>query len=43
MKQAHGVTANNIGELSLVAQRKITTGAQVAMFAIGLTPVPPEE
>jgi hypothetical protein len=36
--QAHGVTANNIGEIELVAQRKITTGAQVAMFAIGLHP-----
>lgn len=37
-KQAHGVTANNVGEMQLVAQRKITSGAQAAMFAIGLNP-----
>lgn len=43
LKQAHGVTANNVGELQLVAQRKITSGAQVAMFAIGLTPEPDPE
>lgn len=33
----HGATANNVGTLQLVAQRKITTGAQSAMFEVGIT------
>jgi hypothetical protein len=36
LSQAHGVMANNIGELQLVAQRKITSGVTTPMFAIGL-------
>jgi len=34
----HGATANNVGSLQLVAQKKITTGALSAMFEVGLTP-----
>jgi hypothetical protein len=38
LQQMHGVTANNVGALQLIAQKKITTGAQQPMFEVGLTP-----
>jgi len=34
----HGVTANNIGELSLVSQLKLTAGVAQPIYEIGFTP-----
>jgi len=34
----HGRTANNMGELSLAAERKFTAGVVQPLFEIGLTP-----